>query len=249
MQKQLNRTVSSHRFAFSDLRRSEAARVNPDITDGGVASALTRIESWRKSISPAAIRHDTLEFHGRVTLVSFRLERMRIGEAEVVECLLKGGVRGDLRSRQAQMVRNHVAILRHIELCLARASSVEPSVVLGWYASLCGGLAATGLDALGMRRLDLVCRQINSPPMRLHAAIADVSSLYSRLLQDPLVHSFNGIFARLLLRYHLGRCGLPQVVFDDETDFDLRRDERRLYRRLVVLLEERLRQISATAHF
>jgi hypothetical protein len=35
------------------------------------------------------------------------------------------------------------------------------------------------------------------------------------LLVDPLFPGFNGILSRLLLRYHLGRCGLPFVIFDN----------------------------------
>jgi hypothetical protein len=39
-----------------------------------------------------------------------------------------------------------------------------------------------------------------------------------QLLSDPFVPSFNGILARLLLQCHIGRCGLPVVVLDPQTD-------------------------------
>jgi hypothetical protein len=56
------------------------------------------------------------------------------------------------------------------------------------------------------------------------------------MLADPLVPSFNGILARLLLRYHLGRCGLPAVVFDPQVD-TRPGDAEGMLRRLVELLE------------
>jgi hypothetical protein len=185
-----------------------------------------------------------LEFLGRASLVSLRLDGMRITETEVIEALFKSGVRGDLRSRQAQMIRNHAAALMHIELCLRRQVPLRPAMVLGWYASLCGGLPATGLDGLGMQRLELVCRQINSPPLRLQAAIGDIALLHFRLLSDPVVPSFNGILARLLLRYHLGRCRLPQIVFEEELDQPGTYDESQLYARLLTLLDTRLLQLE-----
>jgi hypothetical protein len=54
--------------------------------------------------------------------------------------------------------------------------------------------------------------------LRLAAAIPEIASLHVTLLADPLVPSFNGILSRLLLRYHMGRCNLPAVVFDPAMD-------------------------------
>ena len=69
----------------------------------------------------------------------------------------------------------------------------------------------------------------------LSAAIPEIAGVYVGLLEDPLVPSFNGILARLLLRYHLGRCKLPAVVFDPEVDGRFASAEA-LVRRLVELL-------------
>ena len=57
-------------------------------------------------------------------------------------------------------------------------------------------------------RLAALVERMNSPELRLQAGVQQVARLHAQLLADPLVPSFNGILARLLLRYHLGRCGL-----------------------------------------
>jgi hypothetical protein len=59
------------------------------------------------------------------------------------------------------------------------------------------------------------------------------------MLADPVVPSFNGILARLLLRYHLGRCGLPPVLFAPDLDGAGRLlDEPRLLARLLELIHQ-----------
>jgi hypothetical protein len=64
-----------------------------------------------------------------------------------------------------------------------------------------------------------------------------------KLLADPLVPAFNGILARLLLRYHLGRCKLPAVVFDAEADRRVSGGGEGMVRRLVELLERSYDQL------
>jgi hypothetical protein len=108
--------------------------------------------------------------------------------------------------------------------------------VIRWYVGVSAGLSTTGLDQPTAARVDDVVRRINSPQMRLQAALPEVASTHVRLLADPLVPSFNGILARLLLRYHLGRCNLPPVVFDPELDGRPASPEA-LARRLVELLD------------
>jgi hypothetical protein len=57
--------------------------------------------------------------------------------------------------------------------------------------------------------------------------------------------------ARLLLRYHLGRCGLPPVVFDADVDGPVLTDEQALLSRLLELIDQSydllLSGIGATA--
>lgn len=233
----------SQHFAFSDLkRRWNEGSGGWRFDDSEFAGALRRVGRKRKGENPKGRQwRERLEEHARTTRASLRLDGLEVGEAAVVEAMVKGGMRCDLRSRLAQMVRTHVAILFRIEQALRRDHSLKPATVLGWYASLCAGLPTPAFDDGRMRRLEQVCRQINSPPMRLRAAVEDVGSLYYRMLQDPLVPSFNGILARLLLRYHLGRCGLPAVSLQEELDRSEMGDEKRMCWRLVMLMEEQLR--------
>src|SRR5205814_2494563 len=74
------------------------------------------------------------------------------------------------------------------------------------------------IDGQTALRIERVVSSINSPQLRLWPAVQEITALHVRLLADPFVPGFNGIMARLLLRYHLGRCGLPPVVFDPDTD-------------------------------
>ena len=64
----------------------------------------------------------------------------------------------------------------------------------------------------------------------------EITGVHVRLLTDPFVPGFNGIMARLLLRYHLGRCGLPPLVFDPDTDGPLLSAESTLLPRLLDLI-------------
>lgn len=177
---------------------------------------------------------------GRLTWTSFRMEGLEVQEGEVVEALVKSGPRGEMRSRQAQRLRIHAAILMGIERSLTRRDSLEPETVLRWYTSISGGLSTLGLTDAGMQRVAHVCRRINSPPRRLQASLGEIASLYCGLLADPLVPSFNGILARLLLRYHLGRCELPHVVFDVTIDRAAALDPNRMQARLVALVSRQL---------
>jgi hypothetical protein len=63
-------------------------------------------------------------------------------------------------------------------------------------------------------------------------------SSHARLLDDPLVPGFNGILARLLFRFHLGRWGFPAVLFDSFLDGQRLTPESRS-RRLLHLVEQR----------
>jgi hypothetical protein len=177
------------------------------------------------------------DYFVRATLASFRLDGLEASEAEVREALAHGA-EGPflLRSRQAQRLRNHAAILHHIESNLRDGSTLTPDDVVRWYTAVSAGLSTTGLGEATVGRLDEVVRRINSPQMRMVAALQEIAATHVKLLRDPLVPSFNGILARLLLRYHLGRCKLPAIVFDPAVDGRVNGVEG-MVRRLVELLE------------
>jgi hypothetical protein len=204
-------------------------------------SLSRRVERRRKKAATSDLRRgDSLELMGRLTWVSFRLEGLEVQESEVVEALVKGGSRGEMRSRQAQRLRVHAAILLGIERSLRNRQPLEPETVLRWYTSISAGLSTLGLADAATQRMAHVCRRINSPPTRLQTSLLDISSLYCGLLADPLAPSFNGILARLLLRYHLGRCELPHVLFDATIDRAAALDPNRMQARLVALVSRQL---------
>jgi hypothetical protein len=180
------------------------------------------------------------DYYVRATFASFRLDGMEPSEAEVREALAHGG-HGDgdrpvLRSRQAQRLRNHAAILHHLEGDLRAGLPLTTDGVVRWYTGVSAGLSTTSLDRATGERLEEVVRRINSPQLRVQAALQEIAGTHAKLLGDPLVPSFNGILARLLLRYHLGRCRLPAVVFDQVVDARARAADAML-RRLGELIE------------
>jgi hypothetical protein len=173
------------------------------------------------------------------TDASFRLDGLIVPRADLASSLARGwaGRRRSLNSRQQQRVRNHVALLHSIERLLMRGDALKPADVVRWYTSVACGLSTTQLDEPTATRLDGIVRQINSPHLRLCPALQGIARLHRQLLADPVVPSFNGTLARLLLRYQLGRCGLPPVVFDPESDAGVMLDEPRLLARLLVLID------------
>ncbi len=173
------------------------------------------------------------------TEASFRLDGLDLPPGDLAAALARGGAAQVFRSRQQQRVRNHVAILRHVEALLRRGGTLKAGDVVRWYTSIACGLSTTQLDEPTLSRLDGVVRTINSPHMRLRPALLGIARLHGQLLADPLVPSFNGILSRLLLRYHLGRCRLPPVLFLAEIDGGNRLlDEQRLLERLLELIHE-----------
>jgi hypothetical protein len=153
----------------------------------------------------------------RATSASFRLEGLDVSESDVAAALSGGRCARGLRSRQVQRLRNHAAILAHVETAVRAGKPLTSDGVVRWYTSVSCGLSTNDLDESAKGRIDGVARQINSPQLRPQPAVREVARLHAQILSDPLVPSFNGILARLLLRYHLGRCGLPPVVFAPDT--------------------------------
>jgi hypothetical protein len=169
---------------------------------------------------------------------SFRLDGLVVGEADLSAALAPGWGRRSLGARQQQRVRNHVAILRSVERMLAWGHVLKPDDVVRWYTSVACGLSTTRLDEAAASRLDGVVRQLNSPHLRLAPAVQSIARLHHQLLVEPVVPGFNGILARLLLRWHLGRCGLPPVLFDPAQDGGVLGDEVKLLARLLDLIDQ-----------
>jgi hypothetical protein len=172
------------------------------------------------------------------TDASFRLDGLVLPEADLSAALAPGWAHRSLGARQQQRVRNHVAILRSIERLLRRGHPLKPNDVVRWYTSVACGLSTTRLDDAAAARLDAVVRQVNSPHLRLAPAVQNIARLHRQLLVEPVVPGFNGILARLLLHWHLGRCGLPPVLFDAARDVGAVPDEQRLLARLLELIDE-----------
>ena len=172
----------------------------------------------------------------RATYVSFRLDGLQTNEQEVASALARGAAARACRSRSSQRVRNHVAALRQVEAMLTRGHPLQPGHVVRWYASVASGLSYGHIDRQTAARIDHVCRTMNSPQLRLGPAVREIAALHVRLLADPFVPGFNGILARLLLGYHLGRCGLPPVLFDPDADAANLAGEAALLPRLFELL-------------
>src|SRR5207237_7172991 len=177
---------------------------------------LRRIERKRRQLGRSGQADQDglpVEYFARATYASFRLEGLDVSEQEVHEALGGGGGGGQqrpvLRSRQFQRLRNHAAILHHIESDLRKGSPLSTGGVVRWYTAISAGLSTTALDQAATARMEEVVRRINSPQLRMQPALREVAAAYAKLLADALVPGFNAILARLLLRYHLGRCGLP----------------------------------------
>ena len=174
----------------------------------------------------------------RATYVSFRLDGLQVTEGEVRQALARGAASRTCRSRSAQRARNHVAILRRIESLLRRGRPLRPADVIRWYTSIACGLSSGRIDDHAAARVDHIVDAVNSPQLRVWPAVQEVTALHVRLLTDPFVPGFNGILARLLLRYHLGRCALPPVLFDPEADGPRLTDPSLLIPRLLELILE-----------
>lgn len=216
---------------------------------------LRRIASRRRLVDrPILWRHrDAMrKLLTELTCASFRLEGLDVAPEQVREALAAKGRQRSLRARQFRRLRNHMAILQQIEIGLRHNHSLKPVSVIRWYTSISAGLCTAYLPDAPVSRLEDAIRRINCPQLRLQGAIQECGRLHYQLLHDPLVPSFNGILARLLLHYHLGRCRLPPVVFDPESDAVMSMPEPVLTRRLLRMVDqayERLLPLSpASTH-
>ena len=158
------------------------------------------------------------DYFERATCSSFQMDGVPLTAAEFNAAVSRNGNGRSHRSRSAQRARNHVAVLRHIERMLRRGQALQTGDVFRWYTSIACGLSCGGMESGTAGRVAQVVSAVNSPRLRFWPAVKEVAALHATLLADPFVPGFNGILARLTLRYHMGRCGLPAVVFDPVAD-------------------------------
>jgi hypothetical protein len=198
---------------------------------------LRGIERKRRALAAKPPFHDSLT--RQATLNSFKLEGIEATDADMEEAVTPTRNRRLFRSRQRQRVRNHLAIL------LLKRQPLKAAHVLRWYTVISSGLSTASLALPGMIRIESVVRRINSPQMRLQPAIQEIAKLHCDLLADAMFPSFNGILSRLLLRVHLGHCGLPAVVFDPALDRQRFSDANLLLPRLLELIDRSLDRLLA----
>ena len=219
-----------------DSGKSARARGGPDIP------RLMRALEQRRRTAAREPAHCDREgplprYYERFTYISFRLDGLDVTEAEVRAALAHGASGRACRTCQARRIRNHAAILRQIERLLRDGRPLSSGAVIRWYTLVACGLSCGWIDEQAARRLDRILSGMNSPQLRLGPALRDIAAVHLRLLGDPFVPGFNGILARLLLRYHLGRCSLPPVLFDPAETASLTNEAALLPKLLERLLE------------
>ena len=198
-----------------------------------------QIERKRRMLSRLLSRRPPIELFVRLTWSSFAMEQLTVDPLEVADAIGAGS--GPRRFRQPRVlrIRNHVAVLRRIERAVKRGEALKCGTVLRWYTSIsCGLSIAAVVDEGRIGRIEECLRRINSPHLHLQQAVSEAASLHAQLLSNPIFPGFNGILARLLLQYHLARCGLPPVAFDPQRDRETVKQARLLSARLVDLIEE-----------
>jgi hypothetical protein len=183
------------------------------------------------------------DFYVAATRASFEIDGLSSSPGELAAALAPGAAGKACRSRQSQRIRNHVAVLHHAQLLFRRGQPLHPDDIIRWYTAISCGLSNSALDDSTRNRLASIVTRINSPQMRLRPAVEDAAQLHHRLLTEPFVPAFNGIVARVVLHYHLSRCGLPTVVFDSKADRAAPTDEASLTRRLMHLIGARYEEM------
>ena len=200
-----------------------AAQQRPAAPRADLDVALVVLEKKRRALARLLDPTERLPpllptYLAAATRSSFALDGVTLAREDLDALLARGAAGRPFRSRQAQRVRNHVAVLRHAERLVRGGQPLETNDVIRWYASIACGLSTAAIDGPTQARLADVVARVNSPQLRLRPAIEDAAALHLALLRHPFVPAFNGILARVLLHAHLGRCGLPPVVFPVEQD-------------------------------
>jgi hypothetical protein len=205
----------------ADLPSSARAPVAGGFSPRGAAPIdwnawLRLLERKRRGIRPVGARHvlPVDAYYSAATLGSFLLDGIAITPGQVEDALAPASSGHSVRSRLRQRLRHHVGILKRIERDLHVARPLKTDAVVRWYTCISCGLSTAMLSDERHARLEQVVHQTNFPQLRLQPALCHIARLHAQILREELLPSFNGILARLILRYHLGRCGFPPVVFD-----------------------------------
>jgi hypothetical protein len=241
--------MASKRSPVTLLRNRGAAAIRQlpvDVGRGMTASEIDwdkwsrHIESRRRrmiKIHASESIFGTRTYLAEATYVSFKLESLDVSEIAVTTALATGLTRRLFRSRQAQRVRNHVASLRAIDSLIDASAPLTPAIFMRWYTSISCGLCPADLAEAAYARLSENIHRVNFPELRLAGAVQEIARLHRGLLMDPIVPSFNGILSRLILRYHLGRCGLPPIFFHPDTPVTALTSERMLLPLIMELID------------
>lgn len=176
---------------------------------------LRRLDRCDAMLRAWALRLDT---RCAQTAASFHLDGIPLDEQTIRAFCRRGGAARPVRTRLSLRLRNHVAILAVIRRMLDRQQPLEPGDVLRWYTSVSSGLCTTMPAEPKIDRIRSIVRRLNSPHLLLRPAVTEIAELHCEVLADELVPSFNGILARLLLAYQLGRCALPPVILAPQLD-------------------------------
>jgi len=159
---------------------------------------LRRIERARRLLQ----RHDGMRpkldppgYYVAATATTFQLDGHALSVETVHGWVAGMSSRRPIRSRLEQRVRNHVAILRRVEVSIRLGEPLRAGSVVRWYTSISAGLAPTDLHDGSLLRLDQIVRRINSPQLRLQPAVQEIATTHVQNLLDPVVPSFNGILS------------------------------------------------------
>ena len=205
---------------------------------------LAWLEKTRDRVRRNSIRVGA-SFIERSTHSSYQLDGVTLPPGAVREAMNARAGKWAMRPRTAQRIRNHASIQFQIERMLRRRIGLSAGTLVRWYTSLSTGLCGTQMQRSEVERLESVAARVNVTPHRVGAALDQVAALQVELLSEPVVPSFSGIFARLVLHMHLGRCGLPPVVMDSGVDSSVLKQPSRLSTKLAEMVARSYEQLAA----
>ena len=114
--------------------------------DGAADAAADHTQPADASDPPQRTGVEDRRYLALVTQVSFEMDGIVLGEHELADALSPSAARRPCRSRQAQRLRNHMAILRRIGWLVRRSQPLDARAVVRWYTSISCGLSSARLD-------------------------------------------------------------------------------------------------------
>lgn len=159
-----------------------------------------------------------LPFVADATSASFHIDGIAVTLDQVTRALgHRQSVRA-FRSPTSHRLRVHAAMLRCCERMILQRRPLRGIQLYRWYAGLSAGLGVARGSPDQSRRFEDVVARVNFSTPSLSFAVGQSVTLYNELLAEPIVPSYNGILARLLLNLHLGRSGLLPVIIEPAGD-------------------------------